>query len=53
MLILAARHGSPDCVRVLLDAGAHKDAKNNVRCWSLLCRCAFLCCFFFFLCPTL
>jgi ankyrin repeat protein len=31
-LIHAAENGHADCVRVLLDAGADKDAVNEVRC---------------------
>ena len=27
----AARNGNVDCARLLLDAGADKEAKNNVR----------------------
>jgi hypothetical protein len=30
-LIRAAVHGRTDCVRVLIDAGADKEAKNTVR----------------------
>jgi hypothetical protein len=30
-LIFAARHGRADCARLLLDAGADKDATINVR----------------------
>ena len=30
-LLWAAMEGHADCVRLLLDAGADKDAKNNVR----------------------
>jgi ankyrin repeat protein len=30
-LIRAAMHGHADCVRLLLDAGADKEAKNDVR----------------------
>jgi ankyrin repeat protein len=30
-LILAAWNGHADCVRLLIDAGAGKDARNNVR----------------------
>ena len=30
-LIYAARDGHADCARLLLDAGADKEAKNNVR----------------------
>ncbi len=35
-LILAAANGHAKCARLLLDAGADKDAKNNVRRRSLL-----------------
>jgi hypothetical protein len=30
-LIYAAQYGRVDCVRLLIDAGADKDAKDNVR----------------------
>ena len=30
-LIRAAMHGSADCARLLIDAGADKNAKDNVR----------------------
>ncbi len=30
-LIFAAHNGRADCVRLLLDAGADKDAKDKVR----------------------
>ena len=30
-LIYAAFHGKTDCVRLLVDGGADKEAKNNVR----------------------
>ncbi len=30
-LILASANGRADCVRLLIDAGADKEAKNNVR----------------------
>jgi ankyrin repeat protein len=30
-LILAAVNGRADCARLLIDAGADKEAKNNVR----------------------
>jgi ankyrin repeat protein len=36
-LIWAAQWGSADCVRLLIDAGADTEAKNNVRRQSLLC----------------
>ena len=35
-LIWAAEMGRADCVRLLIDAGADKDAENNVRRRSLL-----------------
>ena len=35
-LLLAAGSGHTECVRLLIDAGADKNAKNNVRCRSLL-----------------
>ena len=34
-LIRAAMCGRADDVRLLLSAGADKEAKNKVRCWSL------------------
>ncbi len=36
-LIYAAFHGRTDCVRVLAEAGADKEAKNNVRLHVTLC----------------
>jgi hypothetical protein len=30
----AASHGRTDCVRLLLDAGADKNVRDNVRRWS-------------------
>jgi hypothetical protein len=36
-LIRAAWHGHAECVRLLIDAGADKDAKSNVRHWSHYC----------------
>ena len=30
-LMRAAEHGRADCVRLLIDSGADKDAKDNVR----------------------
>ena len=33
----AAEKGHADCVRLLLNAGADQDAKNNVRC-ECVCR---------------
>ena len=41
-LIWAAAEGHAECVRLLIDAGADKDVKNNVRRWSLLCYEAFV-----------
>ncbi len=35
-LIRAATQGHADCVRLLLDVGADKDAQDKVRCRSLL-----------------
>ena len=35
-LINAAAYGRAECVRLLIDAGADKEAKTNVRRWSLL-----------------
>jgi hypothetical protein len=37
-LIRAATSGYAECARLLIDAGADKDAKENVRRRSLLCR---------------
>jgi ankyrin repeat protein len=34
-LIYAASQGNLDCVRLLLNAGADKDAKGNVRMYEL------------------
>ncbi len=34
-LICSARNGHTDCVRLLIDAGAEKEAKSNVRHWSM------------------
>jgi hypothetical protein len=36
-LILAAAFGHADCVRVLLDAGADKNVKSNVRVRAFAC----------------
>jgi hypothetical protein len=36
-LIYAAEYGHTGCARLLIDAGADKEAKNNVRRRSLLC----------------
>ncbi len=36
-LIRAARKGHTDCARMLIDAGADKEAKDEVRCGSMLC----------------
>jgi ankyrin repeat protein len=33
-LLHAAENGHADCVRVLIDAGADKEAVNEVRCFS-------------------
>ena len=41
-LIEAASRGHADCVRMLVDAGADKDARDNVRRRSLLCYSAFI-----------
>jgi hypothetical protein len=35
-LMRAAENGRFECVRLLLEAGADKDARTNVRRWSLL-----------------
>jgi hypothetical protein len=35
-LIWAAWHGHADCVRLLIDAGADKEAKTSVRHWSVV-----------------
>jgi hypothetical protein len=35
VLILAAERGRTDCARLLIDAGADKEAKSKVRGWSL------------------
>ncbi len=35
--MFAAANGEAECVRLLIDAGADKNAKNDVRRWSLLC----------------
>ena len=40
-LIWAALKSHTDCLRLLIDAGANKDARDDVRCWSLLCCCPF------------
>jgi hypothetical protein len=40
-LMYAAREGHADCVRLLIDAGADKDASNNVRRRSLPSTCFF------------
>ena len=47
-LIFAAEKGHVDCARLLIDTGADKDARNNVRRWVLLCRVALLKCIFHF-----
>jgi hypothetical protein len=36
-LMNASWKGRADCVRLLIDAGADKEARNNVRGRSLLC----------------
>jgi ankyrin repeat protein len=36
-LMYAAICGGAECVRLLIDAGANKNATNNVRRRSLLC----------------
>jgi hypothetical protein len=46
-LMRAAENGHADCLRLLIDAGADKEARNNVRRRSLLCCGAFLFCFSF------
>ena len=48
-LMRAAEQGHAECARLLIDAGADKNAKANVRRWSLICRDTLLHCFF----PTL
>ena len=40
-LICASDRGQTDCVRLLLDAGADKEAKSNVRRRSLFFICVF------------
>jgi hypothetical protein len=47
-LIGAAHECQADCVRLLIDAGADKDAKDNVRARSLLYLC--IICTFYTLC---
>jgi hypothetical protein len=43
-LIWAAFHGQAHCVRLLLDAGADKNAKDKVRGRSVgRCTCVFFC----------
>jgi hypothetical protein len=44
-LIWAAWNGHADCVRLLINVGADKDAKSIVRHRSLLYFCAFATCF--------
>jgi hypothetical protein len=34
-LMWVAARGLADCMRLLIDAGADKEAKDNVRCWTL------------------
>ena len=41
-LICAAEYGHTSCARLLIDAGADKDAKDEVRFQSLLCQATFL-----------
>ncbi len=41
-LLWAAMEGHADCVRLLLDAGADKDTKNNVRNLPVSILCAVL-----------
>jgi hypothetical protein len=41
-LINAGYMGRADCVRLLIDAGADKDARNNVRRRCLICLSLFL-----------
>jgi ankyrin repeat protein len=36
-LMYAAQDGRAECVRLLINAGADKEAKDNVRRWKLLC----------------
>ncbi len=45
----AAQYGHSDCARLLIDAGADKDAKNNVRRRLLTCCYKLLALFIFFL----
>ena len=40
-LMNAALNGRADCVRLLTDVGADKEARDNVRRRSLLCRGVF------------
>ncbi len=40
--MIAAEDGLANCVRLLLDAGADKEAQSNVSRRSLLFICAFL-----------
>jgi hypothetical protein len=42
-LICAAFYGRTDCARLLINAGADKEVKSNVRRRSLLCCGTFLC----------
>ncbi len=39
-LMWAAEYGRAECVRLLIDAGADKEAEDNVRRRSLFCFCA-------------
>ena len=42
-LMVAVLNGHADCVRLLIDAGADKEATCDVRRRSLLCWAHFLC----------
>ena len=46
-LIRAAVHGRTDCVRILIDVGADKESKNNVRIPCIYaylhCECVHTC----------
>ena len=45
-LIWAATNGHTDCARLLLNAGADKNAKSNVRVESFCCVCSLTCMLF-------